>query len=49
MGLTNEQIKELLGWFIHESDNFRIWGGKRKLGTEENHQWIQPDAIRKIL
>jgi hypothetical protein len=48
MGLTNEQRKELLGWFIHESDNFRTWGVKRKLGTEENHQWIQPDAIQKL-
>lgn len=46
MGLTNEQIKELLGWFIYESNLMKAWGEKRKKGIEENHKWIQPDMIK---
>ena len=48
MGLTNEQIKELLGWFINESNFIKTWGEKRKRGIEENHKWIQPDVIKAM-
>lgn len=48
MGLKNEQIKDLLGWFINESNFIKTWGGKRKQGIEENHKWIQPDVIKAM-
>ena len=48
MELADEQIKDLLGWFINESDSIEEWGEKRRLGTEENHKWIQPDVIRAM-
>ena len=46
MSLTDEQIKNLLGWFINESDFMRIHGESRKKGIEENNQWIQPSVIK---
>jgi len=48
MGLTNEQIKELLGWFMNESNLMKTWEEKRKKGIEENHKWIQPDVIKAM-
>ncbi|WAC07857.1 MAG: EVE domain-containing protein [Thermodesulfobacteriota bacterium] len=48
MGLTDEQIKELLGWFINESNMLKTWGEKRKKGIEENHKWIQPNVIKAM-
>lgn len=48
MGLTNEQMKDLLGWFINESKFIKTWGEKRKKGIEENHKWIQTDVIKSM-
>ena len=48
MTLSDEQIKELLKWFVHSSDQNKIWGDKRKRGLEEHHKWIQPEAIKDL-
>jgi len=48
MPLSDDQIKQLLEWFIHSSEVNRKWSDKRQKGIEVNHKWIQPEVIREL-
>ncbi|MFX0195476.1 MAG: hypothetical protein ACFFCW_05070, partial [Candidatus Hodarchaeota archaeon] len=48
MALSDEQIKELLTWFIEFSKAYKAWSGGRKRAIEENHKWIQPAVIEQM-
>lgn len=48
MGLSDEQIKELLQWFVDESESYKEWGERRRKASLENHEWIQPHVIQSM-
>ena len=48
MGLSDDQIQELLDWFVSSSETRKRWAEHRKRSLEENHKWIQPDVIKKL-
>ncbi|MFC1882786.1 hypothetical protein ACFL2S_15010, partial [Thermodesulfobacteriota bacterium] len=48
MVLNDEQIKELLEWFVNSSVQNENWSEKRDRGLEEHHKWIQPDTIKSL-
>ena len=48
MVLSDEQIKELLEWFVNSSVQNVNWSEKRERGLEEHHKWIQPDTIKSL-
>jgi len=48
MALTDEQIKQLLEWFVNESKENKKWASKRKSGLDEHHKWIQPHIIQNL-
>ncbi|MEL7672022.1 DUF3578 domain-containing protein [Methanobacterium sp.] len=48
MGLNDDQIKELLRWFVNSSETYKNWMQER-IGCERfNHQWIQPELIKEM-
>jgi hypothetical protein len=49
MALSEEQIQKLLEWFATASETRKKWINFRKKAYEENHKWIQPDVIRKMV
>lgn len=48
MSLTEDQIKKLLEWFMNDSETNKKWYEKRINISKENHQWIQPNLIKKM-
>lgn len=48
MALSEEQIKELLEWFMTSSESRRKYSEPRRRAYEKNHRWIQPVAIRNM-
>lgn len=46
--LSDEQIKELLQWFVYSSDTNRDWMPKRRECERINHEWIQPEKIKEM-
>ena len=48
MELSDGQIKQLLEWFVHSSEENKKWSGKRKKGIEENRKWIQPEVLQDL-
>lgn len=48
MALSEEQIKELLKWFMTSSESRRKYSEPRVKAFDENHNWIQPDVIKEM-
>jgi len=48
MVLSDEQIRKLLRWFVNSSETKKRWLDHRRKASEENHIWIQPNAIQKM-
>lgn len=48
MGMSDDQVKDLLEWFANESETKRNWAEKRRNASEENNKWIQPDTIKEM-
>ena len=48
VGLSNEEIKELLSWFVNSSESYKNWIPKRKKAQRINNKWIQPEIIEKM-
>jgi len=48
MPLSEEQIKNLLEWFVTSSEAKKKWSEPRKKALEEYHQWIQPERIKQM-
>jgi hypothetical protein len=48
MTMSDDQVKELLEWFANFSETRKKWAGNRKEALERNHEWIQPDVIKKM-
>jgi len=48
MGLSDDQIKELLEWFINTSETRQKWSEKRQRALEENHEWIRLEVIKAM-
>lgn len=46
--LSDEQIKELLKWFVNSSETYRNWMPKRRHSEKMNHTWIQPEKIKEM-
>jgi hypothetical protein len=48
MNLSDEQIQNLLGWFVDSSETKKRYTEQRIKSMEENHKWIQPGMIQKM-
>ncbi len=48
MSLSENQIGELLEWFVNSSETRKKWSEHRKKVLEENHRWIQPNMIQNM-
>lgn len=48
MSPTEEQIKQLIDWFVNSSEIHRNWTPKRRQFLQENKKWIQPDIINML-
>jgi len=48
MSLTDEQIGQLIDWFIKSSEIHKNWTPKRRQFLQDNNKWIQPDIIKSI-
>ncbi len=48
MALSEDQIRELLDWFVHSSETRRKWKEGRDRALEENHKWINPEVIPRL-
>jgi len=48
MGMSDEQIKRLLKWFVSSSETNKEWSEDRRKAVEENHKWIKPDIIKNM-
>jgi hypothetical protein len=49
MGMTDQQIKKLLDWFVNESGTRKKWSERRQKALDENHRWIQPEVIQQMV
>jgi hypothetical protein len=48
MALSEDQIGNLLEWFISSSVNYREYNPLREKALEENNKWIQPSVIAEL-
>jgi len=48
MVLSEAQVKKLLEWFVNSSETRKKWGEHRKKAMEENHKWLNPEAVQKM-
>lgn len=46
--LSDDQIIELLQWFVNSSETYRNWMPKRREAENINHSWIQPEIIKNM-
>ncbi len=46
--LSDEQIMDLLEWFVSKSETRKKYSDKRKKACELNNKWLQPDVITNL-
>ncbi len=46
--LPDEQIEELLDWYVNSSETHKNWTPKRRIFLQENNKWIQPEIIKDL-
>jgi|GEM_PF-3030473 len=46
--MNDEQIRELLHWFVNEAQPWMLYAEARRHAIEGYHQWIQPGTIEQM-